>query len=80
MTSQYGRCGALCTVEVVKQMVLESDVECCTGLAAGFDKDAEAVEGLLDLGFGFVEIGEILLCVSSMRRDTTYDVPLLLML
>ena len=27
------------------------------GLAAGFDKDAEAVEGLLDLGFGFVEIG-----------------------
>ena len=31
---------------------------CCTGLAAGFDKDAEAVEGLLDLGFGFVEIGE----------------------
>ncbi|CAL5228342.1 g11453 [Coccomyxa viridis] len=29
------------------------------GLAAGFDKDAEAVEGLLDLGFGFVEIGSV---------------------
>ena len=28
------------------------------GLAAGFDKDAEAVEGLLGMGFGFVEIGE----------------------
>lgn len=28
-----------------------------TGLAAGFDKDAEAVEGLMGLGFGFVEIG-----------------------
>lgn len=28
------------------------------GLAAGFDKDADAVEGMLGLGFGFVEIGE----------------------
>ncbi len=27
------------------------------GLAAGFDKDAQALEGLLGLGFGFVEIG-----------------------
>ena len=27
------------------------------GLAAGFDKDAEGVEGLLGMGFGFVEIG-----------------------
>ena len=27
------------------------------GLAAGFDKDAEAVEGLLRMGFGFVEVG-----------------------
>lgn len=32
-----------------------------TGLAAGFDKDAEGVEGLLGMGFGFVEIGAILL-------------------
>eukprot|EP01061_Rhynchopus_euleeides_P030863 TRINITY_DN5113_c0_g1_i1.p1 TRINITY_DN5113_c0_g1~~TRINITY_DN5113_c0_g1_i1.p1 ORF type:complete len:388 (+),score=156.34 TRINITY_DN5113_c0_g1_i1:42-1205(+) len=29
------------------------------GLAAGFDKNAEAIEGLLDLGFGFVEIGTV---------------------
>ncbi len=29
------------------------------GLAAGFDKDAEGVDGLLGLGFGFVEIGSV---------------------
>ncbi|KAI8468576.1 MAG: hypothetical protein J3K34DRAFT_426910 [Monoraphidium minutum] len=29
------------------------------GLAAGFDKDAEAIEGLLGLGFGFIEVGSI---------------------
>ena len=29
------------------------------GLAAGFDKDAEAVEGLSNLGFGFVEVGSV---------------------
>lgn len=29
------------------------------GVAAGFDKDAEAFEGLLGLGFGFVEIGSV---------------------
>lgn len=29
------------------------------GLAAGFDKDARAVEGLAMLGFGFVEIGTV---------------------
>lgn len=29
------------------------------GLAAGFDKNAEAVEGLLGLGFGFMEIGSV---------------------
>jgi dihydroorotate dehydrogenase len=28
------------------------------GLAAGFDKDGEAVQALLGLGFGFVEVGE----------------------
>jgi len=31
---------------------------CHTGLAAGFDKDAEAIEPLLNLGFGFIEVGE----------------------
>jgi dihydroorotate dehydrogenase len=29
------------------------------GLAAGFDKDGVAVEGLLALGFGFVEVGTV---------------------
>lgn len=29
------------------------------GLAAGFDKNAEAVEGALGLGFGFVEVGGV---------------------
>ena len=29
------------------------------GVAAGFDKNAEAVDGLLMLGFGFVEIGTV---------------------
>lgn len=29
------------------------------GLAAGFDKHAEVVEPLMQLGFGFVEIGEL---------------------
>uniref|UniRef100_A0A1A9UWV6 Dihydroorotate dehydrogenase catalytic domain-containing protein n=1 Tax=Glossina austeni TaxID=7395 RepID=A0A1A9UWV6_GLOAU len=29
------------------------------GLAAGFDKHAEAVEGLSQLGFGFIEIGSV---------------------
>jgi len=31
----------------------------CVGLAAGFDKDGEAVWGLLDAGFGSVEIGTV---------------------
>jgi dihydroorotate dehydrogenase len=29
------------------------------GLAAGFDKDAKAFKALLDMGFGFVEIGSV---------------------
>lgn len=29
------------------------------GLAAGFDKNGEAIQGLMDLGFGFVEIGSV---------------------
>jgi hypothetical protein len=28
------------------------------GLAAGFDKDAEAIKGLMGLGLGFMEVGE----------------------
>jgi dihydroorotate dehydrogenase len=29
------------------------------GLAAGFDKNAEAIDGLFRLGFGFVEVGSV---------------------
>jgi dihydroorotate dehydrogenase len=29
------------------------------GLAAGFDKNGEAIDGMLEMGFGFVEIGSI---------------------
>lgn len=29
------------------------------GIAAGFDKDGEAVNGLYKLGFGFVEVGTV---------------------
>ncbi|KAG5439862.1 hypothetical protein PCANB_000144 [Pneumocystis canis] len=29
------------------------------GLAAGIDKQAEAIDGLLDLGFGYIEIGSV---------------------
>jgi len=29
------------------------------GLAAGFDKNAESIKGLFDLGFGFVEVGTV---------------------
>lgn len=29
------------------------------GLAAGFDKHAQAVDGLIDTGFSFVEVGSV---------------------
>ena len=29
------------------------------GLAAGFDKDAEGIDGLVDMGFGFVQVGSV---------------------
>jgi dihydroorotate dehydrogenase len=29
------------------------------GIAAGFDKHGEAMQGLFDMGFGFVEIGSV---------------------
>lgn len=31
----------------------------CIGLAAGFDKDGVAIKNLMELGFGFVEIGSV---------------------
>jgi dihydroorotate dehydrogenase len=32
------------------------------GIAAGFDKDAEAVEGILSMGVGFMEVGARFRC------------------
>ena len=29
------------------------------GVAAGFDKDADCIDGLFDLGFGYVEVGSV---------------------
>ncbi|KAI9637500.1 putative Dihydroorotate dehydrogenase mitochondrial precursor [Dioszegia hungarica] len=29
------------------------------GMAAGFDKDGDAIDGLFDLGFGYVEVGSV---------------------
>ncbi|KAK3258187.1 Dihydroorotate dehydrogenase (fumarate), partial [Cymbomonas tetramitiformis] len=39
--------------------VLGRDFRNPFGLAAGFDKDGEAVHGMLGMGFGFVEIGSV---------------------
>ena len=36
-------------------MILSNPV----GLAAGYDKNAEAMDGMFQLGFGLVEIGSI---------------------
>jgi len=33
------------------------------GMAAGFDKQGEAIEGLHNIGFSFIEIGEIYLII-----------------
>jgi len=38
-----------------KQLVFPNPV----GLAAGFDKDGVAIKGMMELGFGFVEIGSV---------------------
>lgn len=29
------------------------------GVAAGFDKNAEAIDGLFDIGLGYVEVGSV---------------------
>ena len=43
----------------LKTSVAGLDFENPIGLAAGFDKNAEAMTGALKLGFGFVEVGTI---------------------
>ena len=44
---------------ILASRVLGLDFPNPLGLAAGFDKDAEAVSAILGLGFGFVEVGTI---------------------
>lgn len=44
---------------VLAVRVFNQDFPNPIGIAAGFDKNAEAMEGLLDVGFGFVEIGSV---------------------
>lgn len=52
------------------------------GMAAGFDKHGEAIDGLFDLGFGYVEIGSITPeaqvrlnhYIHYIRRDLTREV------
>ena len=39
--------------------VLDKQFDNPIGLAAGFDKNAEAVNGSFNLGFGFVEVGTV---------------------
>lgn len=43
----------------LKQTLLGHDFPNPIGLAAGFDKDGEAIDGLFGLGFGFVEVGTV---------------------
>ncbi len=43
----------------LKTKILDKTFQNPLGLAAGFDKNAEAVQGALNLGFGFVEVGTV---------------------
>eukprot|EP01083_Nonionella_stella_P017615 49276_1 len=45
--------------EILQTNVFGLPFESPIGLAAGFDKHGEAVDGMLDMGFGFVEIGSV---------------------
>jgi dihydroorotate dehydrogenase len=45
--------------ESLRTTVAGLDFHSPVGLAAGFDKDAEVAEQMLDLGFGFVEVGTV---------------------
>ncbi|EJW83239.1 hypothetical protein WUBG_05849 [Wuchereria bancrofti] len=40
------------------------------GLAAGFDKDAEAIKGLRESGFGFIEVGTVTPLPQEDARDS----------
>ena len=42
-----------------RQKILGLDFQNRLGMAAGFDKDGQAIEGLARLGFGFIEVGTV---------------------
>ncbi|CAC5357533.1 DHODH [Mytilus coruscus] len=44
---------------VLASRVFDRDFPSPVGLAAGFDKDGEAVDGMLKMGFSFVEVGSV---------------------
>ncbi|MBW9336944.1 dihydroorotate dehydrogenase (quinone), partial [Herbaspirillum sp. RU 5E] len=58
---QYGLAPRDCGVddEVLRTELFGRTLSNPIGLAAGFDKQAEAIDGLFDLGFGIVEIGSV---------------------
>lgn len=45
--------------DVLRSEILGFEVSNPVGLAAGFDKDGEAIDGLFNLGFSWVEIGSV---------------------
>lgn len=42
-------------------MVFGREFSNFVGLVVGFDKDGEGVRGLIKIGFGFIEIGSVIL-------------------
>lgn len=42
------------------------------GLAAGFDKDGQAIDGLAKLGFGFIEIGSVRVTATKSSLNNQY--------
>jgi dihydroorotate dehydrogenase len=58
---KHGFAGAAATVDdpVLATRVWDLEFTNPLGLAAGFDKDAEVVDAMLALGFGFVEAGTV---------------------
>ena len=51
--------GAEAPAAALSTHVFDLDFPSPVGLAAGFDKNGEAIRGLLRLGFGFIEIGTV---------------------
>ena len=54
-----GTLGRACNPKILATQAFGLDFPNPVGLAAGFDKDAEAIRGALKLGFGFVEAGTV---------------------